>query len=72
LFCFVVVFLIFTFLFLDGASGGQYPHVIVYVWSSENNLWESILSFNHLGPGNQTHRAIKPRLSGVAASAFTQ
>lgn len=25
------------------------------VWKSKDNLWESVLPFYHVGPGDQTH-----------------
>lgn len=44
--------------------GGD-AHAIAHVWRSEDNLEESVLSLNYVGPG------IQLRSSGLIASFFT-
>lgn len=43
-------------------GGGGYTYAVVFVWKSEDNVWESVLSFYHWTPG------IKVRTSGLAAN----
>lgn len=50
---------------------GGYKHVIVYMWSSEDNLWESVLSAHCVGSRDQLH-ALRLYTNGCPPTSHPQ
>jgi hypothetical protein len=39
------LYILIAFIYLGGVH--LYAHTLVHIWSSENNLWKSVLSIHH-------------------------